>query len=248
MANSGFSCTFLALVNLLPHTSARVAAGMAAPAPLAYGESDDGDFEIHMDRIGRELQCRICMAAYDDAMVTRCDHYFCASCIASSIQLKKQCPLCKAPVTRRELRVDERMRALVKIYRSVLASHRMKNAYCSQLPASARSRSRRETASPDDGRRRISSSDAVRSMPPPPPRRVDEQSPAGARGAGAPGERGEKGGSDFAAETPVMRDAEKDREDGDSAASAGSARRKSPRTRAPGAGGAARKRKRRGAG
>jgi hypothetical protein len=115
-----------------------MAAGTAAPAPPAYGESEDGDFEIHMDRIGRELQCRICMAAYDDAMVTRCDHYFCATCITSSIQHKKRCPLCKAPVTRRELRVDERMRALVKTYRAVLASHRMKNAYCSQLPASAR--------------------------------------------------------------------------------------------------------------
>ena len=66
---------------------------MAAPAPPAYGESDEGDFEIHMDKIGRELQCRICMTAYDDAMVTRCDHYFCATCITSSIQHKKQCPL-----------------------------------------------------------------------------------------------------------------------------------------------------------
>ena len=246
MANSGFSCTFLALVNLLPHTSARVAAGMAAPAPLAYGESDDGDFEIHMDRIGRELQCRICMAAYDDAMVTRCDHYFCATCITSSIRHKKQCPLCKAPVTRRELRVDERMRALVQIYRSVLASHRMKNAYCSQLPASARARSQRETASRDDGRRRVSSCDAVRSMPPPPARGAGEESPAQARSGGAPGGRGKRRRAEFAAETPAKRDAEKENDGSD--VGTGSARRKLTRARTPGTGGEPRKRKRRGAG
>ena len=178
-----------------------MAAGMAAPAPPAYGESEDGDFEIHMDRIGRELQCRICMAAYDDAMVTRCDHYFCATCITSSIQHKKRCPLCKAPVTRRELRVDERMRALVKTYRAVLASHRMKNAYCSQLPASART-----PASQDDaktGRRGdVSAAKNAAAMPPPPPRcvsAVSEPSPSppiSARSGGTRDGRGKRRRSD----------------------------------------------------
>ena len=179
---------------------------MAAPAPPAYGESEDGDFEIHMDRIGRELQCRICMAAYDDAMVTRCDHYFCATCITSSIQHKKRCPLCKAPVTRRELRVDERMRALVKTYRAVLASHRMKNAYCSQLPASARAPEQtRLSASQDDaktGRRGdVSAAKNAAAMPPPPPRcgTVSEPSPSppiSARSGGARDGRGKRRRSD----------------------------------------------------
>jgi hypothetical protein len=177
-----------------------MAAGTAAPAPPAYGESEDGDFEIHMDRIGRELQCRICMAAYDDAMVTRCDHYFCATCITSSIQHKKRCPLCKAPVTRRELRVDERMRALVKTYRAVLASHRMKNAYCSQLPASARL-----SASQDDAKTRrrgdVSAAKNAAAMPPPPPRcgTVSEPSlspPISARSGGARDGRGKRRRSD----------------------------------------------------
>ena len=214
---------------------------MAAPAPPAYGESDEGDFEIHMDKIGRELQCRICMAAYDDAMVTRCDHYFCATCITSSIQHKKRCPLCKAPVTRRELRVDERMRALVNTYRSVLASHRMKNAYCSQLPASARL-----SASQDDAKtaRRgdVSAAKNAAAMPPPPPRCADEPSPSGEG-------RGKKRRSDVAAETPVkdhIKEREKEREkerDGD--AKSGAARRTSTRARASGTGDEARRRKRR---
>ena len=220
---------------------------MAAPAPPAYGESDEGDFEIHMDKIGRELQCRICITAYDDAMVTRCDHYFCATCITSSIQHKKQCPLCKAPVTRRELRVDERMRALVNTYRSVLASHRMKNVYCSQLPASARARAWRETASPENGRRPVSARGAA-AMPPPPPRCADEPSPSGEG-------RGKKRRSDVAAETSHKKDHkmdhEKEREkerDGDAKKKSGSARRTSTRARVPGTGDEARRRKRRDAG
>ena len=207
---------------------------MAAPAPPAYGESDEGDFEIHMDKIGRELQCRICMAAYDDAMVTRCDHYFCATCITSSIRHKKRCPLCKAPVTRRELRVDERMRALVKTYRAVLASHRMKNAYCSQLPASARARSRRETASPENGRRPVSARDAA-AMPPPPPRcgAVSEPSPSppiSARSGGARDGRGKRRRSDV----PSKRDAENNHEESldVDAPNQSSARRRSTQSRA----------------
>lgn len=224
------------------HSSARVAAGMAAgmaaPAPPAYGESEDGDFEIHMDRIGRELQCRICMAAYDDAMVTRCDHYFCATCITSSIQHKKRCPLCKAPVTRRELRVDERMRALVKTYRGVLASHRMKNAYCSQLPASARAPEQmRASASQDDaktGRRRVSAAKNAAAMPPPPPRcgAVSEPSPSppsSARSGGARDGKGKRRRSDV----PSKRDAEKNHEDVDvDAPFQNSARRRSTQSRA----------------
>ncbi len=217
-----------------------MAAGMAAPAPPAYGESEDGDFEIHMDRIGRELQCRICMAAYDDAMVTRCDHYFCATCITSSIQHKKRCPLCKAPVTRRELRVDERMRALVKTYRAVLASHRMKNAYCSQLPASARALEQtRLSASQDDaktGRRGVSAAKNAAAMPPPPPRcvsAVSEPSPSppiSARSGGARDGRGKRRRSDV----PSKRDAENNHEESldVDAPNQSSARRRSTQSRA----------------
>jgi len=217
-----------------------MAAGMAAPAPPAYGESEDGDFEIHMDRIGRELQCRICMAAYDDAMVTRCDHYFCATCITSSIQHKKRCPLCKAPVTRRELRVDERMRALVKTYRAVLASHRMKNAYCSQLPASARAPEQaRLAASQDDaktGRRGdVSAAKNAAAMPPPPPRcgTVSEPSPSppiSARSGGARDGRGKRRRSDV----PSKRDAENNHEESldVDAPNQSSARRRSTQSRA----------------
>ena len=212
---------------------------MAAPAPPAYGESEDGDFEIHMDRIGRELQCRICMAAYDDAMVTRCDHYFCATCITSSIQHKKRCPLCKAPVTRRELRVDERMRALVKTYRAVLASHRMKNAYCSQLPASARAPEQtRLSASQDDaktGRRGVSAAKNAAAMPPPPPRcgTVSEPSPSppiSARSGGARDGRGKRRRSDV----PSKRAAENNHEESldVDAPNQSSARRRSTQSRA----------------
>ena len=151
---------------------------MGAVAVPVYGISDEGDFEIHMDRIGKELQCRICMAAYDEATMTLCDHYFCKACITAAIAARKQCPLCKAPVTRRELRVDERMCAFVKTYRRILASHRMKNTYCSQLPASQTAQtqkssqlkiSRNKTTELTPQTRRKSTVDCE-GMPPPPAR------------------------------------------------------------------------------
>ena len=174
---------------------------MAAPAPPAYGESDEGDFEIHMDKIGRELQCRICMTAYDDAMVTRCDHYFCATCITSSIQHKKQCPLCKAPVTRRELRVDD-MRALVNTYRSVLAPCQDEEA----ASASRCARWRGGTAAAGNGARLPRA--APPAMPPPPPRCAPTSRLRLGKGGG-------KKAFDVAAETPVKdhkMDHEKERE------------------------------------
>jgi len=144
----------------------------------------------------------------------------------------------RAPVTRRELRVDERMRALVQIYRSVLASHRMKNAYCSQLPASARAPEQmRASASQDDaktGRRRVSAAKNAAAMPPPPPRcgAVSEPSPSppsSARSGGAQDGKGKRRRSDV----PSKRDAEKNHEDVDvDAPFQNSARRRSTQSRA----------------
>lgn len=160
--------TFLNEIPDDPLTPLRAEGVMGVPPGYVYGTSDEVDFEIHMERIGKELQCRICMAAYDDAVMTLCDHYFCQACVTSAFAAKKNptCPLCKAPCTRRELRVDKRMRSLVKTYRSILASHRIKNTYCSQLPPS-------QTQKLKQNEKTLRSRNKVSvgaSMPPPPPR------------------------------------------------------------------------------
>ena len=59
-----------------------------------------------IQRLGKELACSICFSAFEDAVVTGCDHYFCERCLASALDARPSCPLCKAPVKRRELRVE----------------------------------------------------------------------------------------------------------------------------------------------
>lgn len=50
-----------------------------------------------------ELNCAICLQLFDDAQTAPCGHVFCRDCIVRALQHRSQCPLCKQPVTRRQL-------------------------------------------------------------------------------------------------------------------------------------------------
>jgi SWI/SNF-related matrix-associated actin-dependent regulator of chromatin subfamily A3 len=43
-------------------------------------------------------ECAVCMEEHQDAVKTRCNHWFCRECIQDAISLNRQCPLCRAPV------------------------------------------------------------------------------------------------------------------------------------------------------
>ena len=139
-----------------------------------------------IQRLGKELACSICFSAFGDAVVTGCDHYFCERCLASALDARPSCPLCKAPVKRRELRVDQRMRDFVSGYKRVLVAHKLTSVYCSQIRAK-RPKTRSSVppnAPPENGRE----------MPPPPPRcpkhtRVDVAAMSGGHVASAGSER-----------------------------------------------------------
>ena len=139
-----------------------------------------------IQRLGKELACSICFSAFEDAVVTGCDHYFCERCLASALDARPSCPLCKAPVKRRELRVDQRMRDFVSGYKRVLVAHKLTSVYCSQIRAK-RPKTRSSVppnAPPENGRE----------MPPPPPRcpkrtRVDVAAMSGGHVASAGSER-----------------------------------------------------------
>lgn len=88
--------------------------------------------------LGKELSCAVCMSVFRDAVMTKCDHYFCRECIHSALGASPKCPLCNAPVKRRELRVDELMRGLVEGYKRVLVACGIASPYCSQLPIRAK--------------------------------------------------------------------------------------------------------------
>ena len=123
-----------------------------------------------IQRLGKELACSICFSAFEDAVVTGCDHYFCERCLASALDARPNCPLCKAPVKRRELRVDQRMRDFVSGYKRVLVAHKLTSVYCSQIRAK---RPEPHAGVPFTARLSMpphAPPENTREMPPPPPR------------------------------------------------------------------------------
>ena len=50
-----------------------------------------------------QLDCPICMAAFEEPMSTRCGHIFCRGCINSAIAAQGKCPTCRKKVTKNQL-------------------------------------------------------------------------------------------------------------------------------------------------
>lgn len=76
----------------------------------------------HLEKMGRELKCPICLSLLDSAVSLTCNHVFCNACIMKSMKLGSNCPVCKVPYHRRELRAAPHMDSLVSIYKSMEAA------------------------------------------------------------------------------------------------------------------------------
>ncbi|CAN0874886.1 Protein BREAST CANCER SUSCEPTIBILITY 1 homolog [Linum grandiflorum] len=74
---------------------------------------------IHLEKMGRELKCPICLRLLNSAVSLSCNHIFCKSCISQSMKSHSDCPICKLPYRRREVRPAPHMDNLVSIYRSM---------------------------------------------------------------------------------------------------------------------------------
>ncbi|XP_073274533.1 protein BREAST CANCER SUSCEPTIBILITY 1 homolog isoform X2 [Primulina huaijiensis] len=73
----------------------------------------------HLERMGRELNCPICLSLLSSAVSLSCNHVFCNSCIEKSMKSASNCPVCKVPYRRREIRPAPHMDNLVSVYRSM---------------------------------------------------------------------------------------------------------------------------------
>ncbi|KAJ6751741.1 hypothetical protein OIU85_002190 [Salix viminalis] len=73
----------------------------------------------HLEKMGRELKCPICLSLLDNAVSLTCNHFFCNSCIVKSMKSGSDCPVCKLPYRRREIRAAPHMDNLVSIYKSM---------------------------------------------------------------------------------------------------------------------------------
>ncbi|KAL4302572.1 hypothetical protein GQ457_10G022330 [Hibiscus cannabinus] len=97
----------------------------------------------HLEKMGRELKCPICLSLLDSAVSLTCNHVFCncfcvqassnslkslrsisfwfflSVCILKSMKSGSDCPVCKVPYRRREVRPAPHMDSLVNIYKSM---------------------------------------------------------------------------------------------------------------------------------
>jgi hypothetical protein len=51
-----------------------------------------------------DLECCICLDAYESPVMTPCHHWFCKECILGVLSGNTHCPLCRGPVTPADLR------------------------------------------------------------------------------------------------------------------------------------------------
>ncbi|XP_023543621.1 protein BREAST CANCER SUSCEPTIBILITY 1 homolog isoform X1 [Cucurbita pepo subsp. pepo] len=76
----------------------------------------------HLEKMGIELKCPICLSLLNSAASLGCNHIFCFVCIEKSMKSDSNCPVCKVPYRRREVRPAPHMDNLVSIYKSMEAA------------------------------------------------------------------------------------------------------------------------------
>ncbi|CAI0548465.1 unnamed protein product [Linum tenue] len=91
-----------------------------------------------LEKMGRELKCPICLGLLNSAVSLSCNHVFCNSCISQSMKSHSNCPACKLPYRRREIRPAAHMDNLVSIYRSMEAASGF-NIFVTQTAPTAKS-------------------------------------------------------------------------------------------------------------
>ncbi|KAK4782495.1 hypothetical protein SAY86_016597 [Trapa natans] len=76
----------------------------------------------HLEKMGRELKCPICLSLLSSAATLACNHVFCNACIMKYMKSGSTCPVCKVPYCRREIRAAPHMDNLVNIYKNMEAA------------------------------------------------------------------------------------------------------------------------------
>ncbi|KAL5701791.1 Breast cancer 1 [Ranunculus cassubicifolius] len=94
----------------------------------------------HLEKMGRELKCPICLSLLNSAASLTCNHVFCNGCLMKSMKTDSHCPVCKVPYRRREIRPAPHMDNLVSIYKNMEAAsgvniHVTQNAVSTKAPA-----------------------------------------------------------------------------------------------------------------
>ncbi|CAI9773294.1 unnamed protein product [Fraxinus pennsylvanica] len=91
----------------------------------------------HLERMGGELKCPICLSLLNSSVSLTCNHVFCNSCLEKSMRSASDCPVCKLPYRRREVRPAPHMDNLVNIYKSMEVASGV-NLFVTQTATSAK--------------------------------------------------------------------------------------------------------------
>ncbi|KAL5977413.1 hypothetical protein ACLOJK_021759 [Asimina triloba] len=126
----------------------------------------------HLEKLGGELKCPICLSLLNSAVSLTCNHVFCkyaaissfsvpfvfhekeisldsflyfSSCISESMKSVSNCPVCKVPFRRREVRSAPHMDNLVSIYKNMEAASGIDIFVTQIAPSTKRSDGQRQS-------------------------------------------------------------------------------------------------------
>ncbi|KAK6286497.1 hypothetical protein POUND7_012676 [Theobroma cacao] len=85
---------------------------------------------LHLQKLGLELKCPLCLDLFKQPSLLPCDHLFCDSCIVRSAEFGSECPICKAQYANPDLRPVTFMENIVGIYRSLDAAFSANLSQC----------------------------------------------------------------------------------------------------------------------
>lgn len=88
-----------------------------------------------LKELGDHLACAVCLSLPKTPIKLGCSHYLCDECAKRVFGNKKStCPTCRTPCTKRESRMDERMKSIVDSFTNVLAAVSGAMGECDELP------------------------------------------------------------------------------------------------------------------
>ncbi|CAL9213636.1 unnamed protein product [Arabidopsis halleri] len=77
---------------------------------------------LHLQKLGLELKCPLCLKLLNRPVLLPCDHVFCDSCVHKSSQVETGCPVCKSKHSKKSRRNLQFMESVISIYKSLNAA------------------------------------------------------------------------------------------------------------------------------
>uniref|UniRef100_A0A7N0T7R9 Uncharacterized protein n=1 Tax=Kalanchoe fedtschenkoi TaxID=63787 RepID=A0A7N0T7R9_KALFE len=73
---------------------------------------------LHIQKLGLELKCPLCLHLFDQPMLLPCDHIFCKSCLDLSLN-KLECPICEVACLSSAIRASPHTKNMVFLYKNM---------------------------------------------------------------------------------------------------------------------------------